>query len=246
MLLYNPATKVLMMDSVQAKVLKASQKARKGQFSAMGHQPRLSISVENFVNLMGRGYCVTDLKSLDVWASNDFLPVGIFQTENSSAKRKRQRTITSSSRNTSKNTDSMDLLKITPIADVNFNGMHLKRKSDLETEATAKRIRRNSKTDKPSTSKARPTPPGTIDLTAGPSASNPSLVDFMEPGPSLGRRVSLDYIRENTSVDYIDLTESAAEERVFQSSVDLTKQGKPVRQTENRFLGFIDLTGGEE
>jgi hypothetical protein len=276
-LLYNPITKVLMTDSAQVKVLKASRKARKGQFSSMGHQPRLSISVENFVNLMGRGYSVTDLKNLDVWASDDFLPVGIFQTEKSSAKRKQQRTIASSSQNTSNNMDAMGSQEIMPIADMDFIDTGLKRKSDLATRASAKRICRNSRTDKPRASKAPPTPPGTIDLTAGPSSGDSKFLnpgDLMEPGSSVDtERVSLDYtdlanegssvsergfldtvdltdlspdVREYTSTAYIDLTESAAEERVSLHPIDLAAQGKPVRQREHRFLGFLDLTGGEE
>lgn len=239
----------------------------------MGHQLRLSISVKNFVNLMACGYSVTNLKKPDVWAPDDFLPVGIFQTEKSSEKCKQKRTITSSSQNMSNNMDSMDLPKVTLVANMNFNDMGLKQKSDLATGAAAKRICHNSRTDKPTTSKAPPTPPGTIDLTAGPSASNSKFLNFtdlMEPGPSLGKQVSLDYIdlakegpsvskwgflnivdhtdlspdvHEYTSVDHIDLTGSAAEQRVSLSPINLMEKGELVQQTEH---WFIDLTGGEE
>ena len=259
-----------MTDRAQVKVLKASRKARKGQFSSMGHQSRLSISVENFVNLMGRGYSVTDLKHLDVWASDDFLPVGIFQTEKSSAKHRQQHTVASGSQHASRNMDMVGLREIMPID-------KLKRKSDLVTGASAKRICYNSRTDKPHARKALPTPPGTIDLMAGPSSGDPKFLnpaDSMEPGSSLGiGRVSLDYtdlanegpsageqgfldivdltesspdVHEYTSTAHIDLTKSAVEEGVSSSPIDLAAQGKPVQQREHRFLGFIDLTGGDE
>ena len=72
--------------------------------------------------------CITDLKKLDIWASDDFLPVGIFQTKKSSAKCKQKHTITSSSQNVSNNMDSMDLPKVTLVTDMNFNDMGLKQK----------------------------------------------------------------------------------------------------------------------
>ena len=92
----------------------------------------------------------------------------------------------------------------------------------------------------------------------------------MEPGPSLAKQVSLDYIdlakegpsvskwgflnvvdhtdlsldvHEYTSVDHIDLTGSAAKQRVSLSHINLMEKGEPVQQTEH---WFIDLTGGEE
>jgi hypothetical protein len=117
-----------MTDCAQVKVLKASRRAQKGQFSSMGHQSRLLISVENFVNLMGRGYSVTDLKHLNVWASNDFLPVGIFQTEKSLAKHKQQHTIASSSQKTSNNMGTVGSWERVPIANINFNDTGSKRK----------------------------------------------------------------------------------------------------------------------
>ena len=63
------------------------------------------------------------LPPCDVWASNDFLSVGIFQTEKSSAKCKQKRTITSSSQNMSNNMDSMALPKVTLVTNVNFDDM---------------------------------------------------------------------------------------------------------------------------
>jgi len=91
LLLYNPTSKVLATPNVQAQVLSAETKARKGQFSALGHQPRLSISVKNFVDLMCRGYSTENLKTLVVWASDDFLPAGVIQSKASSAKYKKKR-----------------------------------------------------------------------------------------------------------------------------------------------------------
>ena len=94
LLLYNPTSKVLATPNVQAQVLSAEKKARKGQFSALGHQPRLSISVKNFVDLMHRGYSTENLKTLVVWASGDFLPAGVIQSKASAVRYKKKRRTT--------------------------------------------------------------------------------------------------------------------------------------------------------
>ena len=91
LLLYNPTSKVLATPNVQAQVFSAEKKARKGQFSALGHQPRLSISVKNFVDLMCRGYSTENLRTLVVWASDDFLPAGVIQSKVSSVRYKKKR-----------------------------------------------------------------------------------------------------------------------------------------------------------
>ena len=236
----------------------------------MGHQSRLSISVENFVNLMGQGYSVTNLKHLDVWASDDFFSVGIFQTEKSLVKHRQQCTVVAGSQNVSSNMDMVGSCEIMLVA-------KLKRKLVLVTRASAKWICYNSRTDKPHARKALPTPPGTINLMVGPSSGDPKFLnpaDLMEPGSSLGiGQVTLDYtdlankgpsageqgfldivdltessldVYEYTLMAHIDLTKSAVEEGVSSSPIDLTAQGKPVQQRSHWFLGFIDLTGGDE
>ena len=91
LLLYNPTSKVLATPNIQAQVLSAEKKAQKGQFSALGHQPRLLISVKNFVDLMRWGYSTENLKMLVVWASGDFLPAGVIQSKASMVRYKKKR-----------------------------------------------------------------------------------------------------------------------------------------------------------
>jgi hypothetical protein len=74
--------------NVQAQVLSAEKKARKGQFSVLGHQPRLSISVKNLIN---REYSTDNLERLVVLAADDFLPAGVIQSSTSSVKHKKKR-----------------------------------------------------------------------------------------------------------------------------------------------------------
>jgi len=79
--------------------------------------------------------------------------------------------------------------------------------------------------------------------------------DLANEGPSVGEQGFLDIVdltesspdvREYTSTAHIDLTKSAVEEGVSSSPIDLAAEGKPVQQREHWFLGFIDLTGGDE
>ena len=91
LLLYNPTSKVLATPNVQAQVLSAKKKGSKRPIQRIGHQPRLSISVKNFVDLMHQGYSTENLKTLVVWASGDFLPAGVIQSKASVIRYKKKR-----------------------------------------------------------------------------------------------------------------------------------------------------------
>lgn len=77
LVLYDPSRKLLASPESQAKIIKASRLCRKGRFASLGSQPRLLVSAENFIALMGRGIGSTDSDTFRVWVPESLLPKGL-------------------------------------------------------------------------------------------------------------------------------------------------------------------------
>jgi hypothetical protein len=190
LLLYNPTSKVLATPNVQAQVLSAEKKARKNQFSALGHQPRLSISVKNFVNLMCRGYSTENLKTLVVWASDDFLPAGVIQSKASSVRyKKKRRTAVVIADPVPK-----DTCQSSSFIDVNLDGAEFTLDSSNVAVSGMDPVM------------------GVIDLTTPEPSASEGIVSLIERNPSAGKEGIIDLTEpeppagEGTSLGIIDLT----------------------------------------
>jgi hypothetical protein len=186
----------------------------------MGRQPRLTVSVDNFVSLMYRGYSTTDLKNLDVWASDDFLPAGIIQPETASIGSKKRRITVASS---PAEDDQSKIEKGKKRQRTNSSNPGLE---DVDV-ADAKVHGKTTAVDDPVSTSMGVRGPEPLHSKRGPT----ELIDLTTTA----------FSKQNSSESNVDLSEQGTSASGSSSGVvDLTGQ-----VSKRRFLGFIDLTDDE-
>ena len=183
----------------------------------MGRQPRLTVSVDNFVSLMHRGYSPTDLKNLDVWASDDFLPAGIIQPETASIGSKKRRITVASS---PAKDDQSKIEKGKKRQRTNSSNPGLE---DVDV-ADAKVHGKTTAVDDPVSTSMGVRGPEPLHSKRSPT----ELIDLTTTA-----------FRKQNSSD-VDLAEQGTSASGSSWVVDLTGQ-----VSKRRFLGFIDLTDDE-